>query len=38
MKVDIAQYVASCGIYQKVKAKHRWPAGLLMSLEVPKRK
>jgi hypothetical protein len=34
MKVDIAKYVASCGICQKVKAEHKRPAGLLKHLEV----
>jgi len=34
MKVDIAKYVASCGICQKVKAKHQRPAGLLKPLEI----
>jgi hypothetical protein len=29
MKVDIAKYVASCGICQKVKAEHKRPARLL---------
>jgi hypothetical protein len=29
MKVDIAKYVASCGICQKVKAEHKRLAGLL---------
>ena len=35
MKVDIANYVASCGICQQVKAEHKRPAGLLQPLEVP---
>jgi hypothetical protein len=35
MKVDIAKYVASCGICQKVKAEHQRPAGLLKPLEIP---
>jgi hypothetical protein len=38
MKVDIAKYVASCGIYQKVKAEHKRPAGLLKPLEIPEWK
>ena len=29
MKVDIANYVASCGVCQQVKAEHKRPAGLL---------
>jgi hypothetical protein len=35
MKVDVAKYVSSCGICQRVKAEHKRPAGLLQSLEVP---
>jgi hypothetical protein len=35
MKVDIAKYVASCVICQKVKAEHKRLAGLLKPLEVP---
>jgi hypothetical protein len=38
MKVDIAKYVASCGICQKVKAEHKRSAGLLKPLEIPKWK
>jgi hypothetical protein len=34
MKVDIAKYVASCGICQKAKAEHKRPAGLLKPLEI----
>jgi hypothetical protein len=34
MKVDIAKYVASCGICQKVKAEHQKPGGLLKPLEI----
>jgi hypothetical protein len=35
MKVDVAKYVSSCGVCQRVKAEHKRPAGLLQSLEVP---
>jgi hypothetical protein len=35
MKVDIAKYVASCGICRKVKAEPKRPAGLLKPLEIP---
>jgi len=35
MKIDVAKYVASCGIYQRVKAEHKSPVGKLQSLEVP---
>jgi hypothetical protein len=38
MKVDIAKYVASCGICQKVKAEHKRPTGLLKPLEIPEWK
>jgi hypothetical protein len=38
MKVDIAKYVASCDICQKVKAEHKRPAGLWKPLEIPKWK
>jgi hypothetical protein len=34
MKVDIAKYVASFGICQKVKAEHKRAAGLLKPLEI----
>ena len=35
MKIDVAKYVASCGICRRVKAEHKSPAGKLQSLEVP---
>ena len=35
MRVDIAKYVASYGICQKVKAEHQRPVGLLKPLEIP---
>ena len=35
MKVDVARYVASCGVCQRVKAERKRPAGKLQSLEVP---
>jgi hypothetical protein len=38
MKVDIAKYVASYGICQKVNAKHKRPAELLKPLEIPEWK
>jgi hypothetical protein len=38
MKMDIAKYVASCGICQKVKVEHKRPAGLLKPLEIPEWK
>jgi hypothetical protein len=33
MKVVVALYVASCGIFQKVKAKHQRPTGFPKPLE-----
>jgi hypothetical protein len=36
LKVDIAKYVASCGICLKVKTEHKRLAGLLKPLEIPK--
>jgi hypothetical protein len=38
MKVDIAKYVASCCICQKVKAEHKRPTRLLKALEIPEWK
>ena len=38
MRVDIAKYVATCGVCQQVKAEHKRPVGLLQSLEVPEWK
>lgn len=38
MRVDIAKYVASCGVCQQVKAEHKRPAGLLQPLPVPEWK
>jgi hypothetical protein len=35
MKRDVAKYVALWDGYQKVKAKHQQPAGLLQPLQVP---
>lgn len=34
MKQDIAEYVALCDIFQRVKAKHQKPAGLLQPLKI----
>ena len=34
MKVDVAKYVASCGVCQRVKAEHKSFAGKLQFLEV----
>jgi hypothetical protein len=38
IKVDIAKYVASCGICQKVNAEHKRPVGLLKPLKIPEWK
>jgi hypothetical protein len=38
MKVDIAKYVTSCGICQKVKAEYKRPAELLKPLKIPEWK
>jgi hypothetical protein len=35
MKRDVAEYVALCDIYQRVKAEHQRPIGLLQLLQVP---
>jgi hypothetical protein len=34
MKVDVAKYVAACGVCQRVKAEHKRPGGLLKPLEI----
>ena len=38
MKRDIAEYVALYDIYQRVKAEHQRPAGLLQPLKIPEWK
>jgi hypothetical protein len=38
MKRDIAEYVALCDTYQRVKAEHQQPTGLLQPLQVPEWK
>ena len=38
MKKEIAQYVARCDTYQRTKAEHQKPAGLLQPLPVPEWK
>ena len=35
MKIDIAGHVARCDTYNRVKAEHQRPAGLLKPLDVP---
>jgi hypothetical protein len=34
MKQDIAEYVSLCDTYQRVKAKHQRPAGLLQPVKI----
>ena len=38
MKKDIAEFVAKCLTYQKVKIEHHKPSGLLQPLEIPEWK
>jgi hypothetical protein len=38
MKRDVAEYVAPCEAYQRVKAEHQRPARLLQPLQVPEWK
>ena len=38
MKRDIAGYVATCDVCQRIKAEHQKPAGLLQPLKVPEWK
>jgi hypothetical protein len=38
MKVDIAKYVASCGVCQQVKVEHKKLAALLKPLDIPEWK
>jgi hypothetical protein len=33
--VGVAKYVSTCGVGQRVKAKHKRPTGLLQPFEVP---
>ncbi|WVZ50601.1 LOW QUALITY PROTEIN: hypothetical protein U9M48_001841 [Paspalum notatum var. saurae] len=35
MKIDVAKYVVSCGVCQRVKIEHKRSAGKLQSLDVP---
>ena len=35
MKRDVAAHVAICDVYQRVKAEHQRPAGLLQPLQIP---
>ena len=38
MKREIAQYIASCDVYRRVKAEHQRPAGTLQPLAIPEWK
>jgi hypothetical protein len=38
MKQDVAEYVALCDTYQRVKAEHQRPVGLLQPLKIPEWK
>ena len=38
LKRDVAEYVVVCDTYQRVKAKHQRPAGLLQPMKIPKWK
>jgi hypothetical protein len=38
MKKEVANYIAKCLEYQKVKTKHRHPTGLLQPLSIPEWK
>jgi IS30 family transposase len=38
MKRDVTEYVALCDTYQRVKAEHQRPAGLLQPLKIPEWK
>jgi hypothetical protein len=38
LKRDIAEYVALCDTYQRVKAEHQRPAGLLQPMQIPEWK
>ena len=38
MKKDIVEYVAICDVYQRVKAEHQKPAGLLRPMPIPEWK
>jgi hypothetical protein len=38
LKRDVAEYVAICDTYQRVKAEHQRPAGLLQPMKIPEWK
>jgi hypothetical protein len=38
MKKEIAEYVAMCDSYRRIKAEHQRPAGLLQPLHIPQWK
>jgi hypothetical protein len=38
MKREVTEYIALCDTYQRVKAEHQRPAGLLQPLKIPEWK
>ena len=38
MKIEIVEHVARCDSFQRIKAEHQRPAGLLQPLQIPQWK
>ena len=38
MKIDVLEFLTKCMVYQKVKAEHQVPSGLLQSIRIPEWK
>ena len=38
MKRDVSEFVTKCMVYQKVKAEHQVPSGLLQPIKIPEWK
>ena len=38
MKSDVSEFVTKCMVFQKVKAEHQVPSGLLQLIKIPKWK
>jgi hypothetical protein len=38
MKIEITEYVARCDSFQRIKAEHQRPTGLLQPLQIPQWK
>ena len=38
MKIDVSEFVTKCMVYQKVKAEHQVPSGLLQPIKIPEWK